>query len=226
MLLGRDGDGSALSAEEVVGNVYTMLVASQDTTANSLAWTIYLLHTHPTAWYRLVEKARHILADETVPRDLEQARSLTFAEACAQETMRLRPVAPVLFLEAVQDTQVGHVRVTKGTTVSCLMRRAAVDETNVRDASEFRPVRCLAGDKSMETSCPKRVSMPFGAGPRLCPGRYLVMLEMNLVLGMLARNFELLEIAAPNGAVPEEVLTFTAARSGHRSLVAGGLDGN
>jgi len=68
--------------------------------------------------------------------------------------------------------------------------------------------------------------MPFGAGPRLCPGRYLVMLEMNLVLGMLARNFELLEIAAPNSAVPEEVLTFTAARSGHRSLVAGGLDGN
>jgi hypothetical protein len=52
------------------------------------------------------------------------------------------------------------------------------------------------------------------------------MLEMNLVLGMLARNFELLEIAAPNSAVPEEVLTFTAARSGHRSLVAGGLDGN
>jgi cytochrome P450 len=50
MLLGRDGDGSALSAEEVVGNVYTTLVASQDTTANSLAWTIYLLHTHPTAW--------------------------------------------------------------------------------------------------------------------------------------------------------------------------------
>jgi len=35
------------------------------------------------------------------------------------------------------------------------MRRAAVDETNVRDASEFRPVRWLAGDKSMETSCPK-----------------------------------------------------------------------
>ncbi|MDM0070586.1 hypothetical protein [Variovorax sp. J31P207] len=32
---------------------------------------------------------------------------------------------------------------------------------------------------------------------------------MNLVLGMLARNFELLEVAGPNGAVPEEVLTFT-----------------
>jgi cytochrome P450 len=144
-----------------------------------------------------------------VPRDLEQARSLTFAEACAQEAMRLRPVAPVLFLDAVQDTQVGQVRVTKGTTVFCLMRCAAVDEANVGDAGEFRPERWLSGDKSMETSSPKRVSMPFGAGPRLCPGRYLAMLEMNLVLGMLARNFELPEIAAPNGAVPEEVLTFT-----------------
>jgi hypothetical protein len=42
------------------------------------------------------------------------------------------------------------------------------------------------------------------------------MLEMNLVLGMLARNFEFPEVAAPNGAVPEEVLTFTMNCSARR----------
>lgn len=56
----------------------------------------------------------------------------------------------------------------------------------------------------------------FRRGTRLCPGRYLATLEMNLVLGMLGRNFELLEVAGPSGAVPEEVLTFTMHPGGLR----------
>lgn len=220
MLLGRDADGSALTEDEVTGNVFTMLSASQDTTANSLAWAIYLLRTHPAAWNRLVDEADTILHDVTVPQDLEQARSLSYAEACANEAMRLRPVAPVLFLDAVHDTQVGHVAVPKDTTVFCVMRPAAVDEANVEHASEFRPERWLGGEGAMSTQSPKRVSMPFGAGPRLCPGRYLAMLEMSLVLGMLARNFELLEVAAPGRAAPEEALAFTMHPVGLRMRLA------
>jgi len=51
--------------------------------------------------------------------------------------------------------------------------------------------------------------MPFGAGPRLCPGRYLAMLEMKMVIATLARNFELVEVATENGSAPKERLAFT-----------------
>jgi cytochrome P450 len=209
MLAARDADGSALSEDEITGNVFTMLSASEDTTANSLAWAIYLLRSHPAAWHRLVAEADTVLCGEPMPRDVEQARALVYAEACVNEAMRLRPVAPLLFFDAVQDTRIRDVAVSAGTTVFCVMRKAAVDEAALDDAGAFRPERWLGGEESLSTRSPKRVSMPFGAGPRLCPGRYLAMLEMNMVLGMLARNFDLLEVATMDGRPPAECLTFT-----------------
>jgi cytochrome P450 len=112
------------------------------------------------------------------------------AEACANEAMRLCPVAPLLFFDAVQATRIRDVAIPSGTTLFCVMRKGAVDEAALGDAIAFRPERWLGGDESVSMRSPKRVSMPFGARPRLCPGRYLAMLEMNMVLGMLARNFD------------------------------------
>jgi len=46
--------------------------------------------------------------------------------------------------------------------------------------------------------------MLFGSGPRLCPGRYLAMLEMRLVLATLARNCELIDVGTADGREPQE----------------------
>jgi cytochrome P450 len=209
MLVARDGDGSALSEEEILGNVLTILVAGEDTTANSLAWTLYLLGRHPEAWHRLVDEVDAVLGAASLPGSLEQVRALPFAEACVNEAMRLHPVAPLIFLDALHDTRVRDVQVPSGTTLFCVMRPGAVDEARLEQASSFVPERWLAGDGGLAAGSPKRVSMPFGAGPRLCPGRYLAMLEMILVLALVARNFELLEVGTDDGAPPAERMAFT-----------------
>ncbi len=58
--------------------------------------------------------------------------------------------------------------------------------------------------------------MPFGAGPRLCPGRYLAMLEMKMVIAMLLAGFELESVGTANGGEPREHLAFTMAPVGLR----------
>jgi cytochrome P450 len=55
--------------------------------------------------------------------------------------------------------------------------------------------------------------MPFGAGPRICPGRNLALLEINLVTSMLFRNFEISAIATEDGKPVEEWLSFTMSPS-------------
>jgi cytochrome P450 len=220
MLVARDADGSALGEEEILGNVLAILVAGEDTTAHSLAWTLYLLGRHPEAWRRVVDEADTVLGTALLPASVEQVRALTFAEACINEAMRLHPVAPLIFLDALHATSVRDVHVPAGSTLFCVMRAGAVDETRLAQARSFVPERWLAGDGELSAQSPRRLSMPFGAGPRLCPGRYLAMLEMSLVLALLARNFELAEVGTVDGAPPAERMAFTMFPVGLRMRLA------
>jgi cytochrome P450 len=50
--------------------------------------------------------------------------------------------------------------------------------------------------------------MPFGAGPRTCPGRYLALLEMKLAMAMLLARFDILSVATAHGGAPREKMGF------------------
>jgi cytochrome P450 len=56
--------------------------------------------------------------------------------------------------------------------------------------------------------------MPFGAGPRVCPGRYLALLEMKMALAMVLESFDIASVDAPGGSAPREQLSFTMAPVG------------
>src|SRR5207237_1518171 len=184
----------------------TMLLAGEDTTANTLAWMIWLLHRHPEAAQRVADEVRDVVGDKGVPTQHEQLSRLDFLEACAHETMRMKPVAPLILQQAVRDTVVDGVALPAGTLVMCLMRPAAVDEGHFDHAQDFRPERWLAG---LSASSSKRVAMPFGAGPRICPGRYLALAEMKMVIAMLYGGFEVEAVTTPDGGEAQERLALT-----------------
>jgi cytochrome P450 len=51
--------------------------------------------------------------------------------------------------------------------------------------------------------------MPFGAGPRICPGRYLALLEMKMAMATLLGGFDLLGVGTVDGREPQELMSFT-----------------
>jgi cytochrome P450 len=132
--------------------------------------------------------------------------ALPFVDACINETMRLKPVAPIIILQPTRDTVVAGIEVPKSALLMCLMRAGATDERRFPGALAFDPGRWLSGASA---ASPKRVSMPFGAGPRLCPGRYLAILEMKMVMAMLLNNFEIESVGTPDGGEAREHLAFT-----------------
>lgn len=212
MIAARDTPGSGLTDDDVAGNVLTMLLAGEDTTANTLAWMIYLLHRHPEALARAGEEVSRVRLDR-----YEDVSALPFVDACINETMRLKPVAPIIMAQPTRDTEIAGVQVPKKTIVMCLMRAGAIDERRFADAKAFEPGRWLSG---AQASSPKRVSMPFGAGPRLCPGRYLAILEMKMVMAMLLSRYEIGSVATPDGGEAREHLAFTMAPVGLRLRLA------
>ena len=73
----------------------------------------------------------------------------------------------------------------------------------------FRPERWLDEAEPALSSAAKRAAMPFGSGPRICPGRYLALLEMKMAMAMLLASFDIESVAAPGGAQAEERMAFT-----------------
>ncbi len=191
-----------------------MLLAGEDTTANTLAWCIWLLYRHPAALARATAEVRAVRAAGG-PVTLEQLAQLDYVEACMHETMRLRPVAPFLPLQALKDTVVGDVAVPAGTVVISLMRHDSMDDGFVPEAQAFKPERWL-GEDGLSPSSAKRISMPFGAGPRICPGRYLALQEMKMVLLTLLSQFDIEFVGTDGGGEPAERMMFAMAPVGLR----------
>jgi cytochrome P450 len=212
MLVAADEPGSGIDDGQVAGNVMTMLLAGEDTTANTLAWCIWLLYRHPTALARATAEVRAVRA-EGGPVMLAQLAQLDYVEACMHETMRLKPVAPFLPLQALKDTVVGDVAVPAGTVVINVMRHDSVDEAFVPEAQAFKPERWL-GEDGLSPGSAKRISMPFGAGPRICPGRYLALQEMKLVLLTLLSQFDIDFVGTEHGTEPAERMMFAMAPVG------------
>ncbi|MFI4930506.1 MAG: cytochrome P450 [Burkholderiales bacterium] len=211
MIVAAEEGRTGIGDEQVSANVLTMLLAGEDTTANTLAWLLHLLHRHPAAMARARDEALRV-AGGPEPLTPEHLARLETIEACLHETMRLKPVAPFLVFEALRDTQLGDVRVPEGTMLWCALRHDGLNAQHFPDPLAFRPERWLG-----EAAGPgKRVAMPFGAGPRMCPGRYLALTEMKMMLAMLLTRFEIESVTAAGPDEAEERMSFTMVPVGLR----------
>jgi cytochrome P450 len=216
MLVAADEPGSGMTDTDVCGNVFTMLLAGEDTTATSLSWLIHLLWGQPAILARLKAEVDLVMPAELgawTPDHLEQ---LDLLEACIHESMRLKPVGPFNVVEALSDTEVAGVQVPQGTPVLLLMRHDCLQEKYFEQAQQFKPERWMAGQAAASQHGPKRVSMPFGGGPRICPGRYLAIMEIKLAMAMLLQQFDIAFVGRDDGQEPPEHMALTMVPMGLR----------
>ncbi len=205
MLAARDEPGSGLDDAVVRANVLTLLLAGEDTTAHTLAWTIHFLAQDAARQTELHAAAREVLGEAPVCPGFEDVRRLDVFEACAHEATRFKPIVPLLFLEPLVDVELAGVQLPAGTPLFFVLRPAMLDERHFADPQAFRPERWAAGHAVQPHDM--RAYAQFGAGPRVCPGRHLAGVEIRLVLSMLARNFTM-QLGVEPAAI-QEVMAFT-----------------
>ena len=88
-----------------------------------------------------------------------------------------------------------------------LTRPSMLDPQNFVRPETFDPDRWKHPRDPSEGAHEQKAYLTFGAGPRVCPGRYLAAVEMRLVLSMLMRSFKI-ELAIDPAEI-EEVSAFT-----------------
>ncbi|EEY62028.1 cytochrome P450, putative [Phytophthora infestans T30-4] len=139
---------------------------------------------------------------------MHDVSQLVTLEAALKETLRLHPPVPMVPKYVVEDTTLADGTFVKANSLIVLATYAMARMTHVwgTDAAEFKPERWIdaATGKLVSVSPYKFVS--FNAGPRLCLGMNLAMLEMKLVVAGLLSKFHI-EVEDPENVTYDVSLT-------------------
>jgi cytochrome P450 len=200
------------STEEIVGNTFTLLLAGEDTTAQTMAWTLWQLATRPDIQSRWADEAAEVLGERRSVVEYETVEGLRYGEAVLRESMRLKPVGPLQGVQPLADVEIADTHIPAKTHIWLMMRHAGLSANGVEHARDLDPDRWL---EEGDGSPPDQGSfLAFGAGPRFCPGRNLAFLEAKAGMAMIARNFAI-ELDDSAGPVEEE-FSFTMVPRGLR----------
>src|SRR6266567_2186245 len=107
LMQARDEDGQPMTDAELRDELVTLLLAGHETTATSVAWAIERLVRHP-------DKLERLVAEIDAEGDGGGEEYMT---AVVNETLRVRPVVPIVVRMLQQELRVGAYRLPQGTRV-------------------------------------------------------------------------------------------------------------
>jgi cytochrome P450 len=167
LLLARDEDGQAMTDQELRDELVTLLLAGHETTATSVAWAIERLVRHPDKLARLVA-------------EIDAGGDDEYMQAVISETLRVRPVVPLVIRVLQKPLRVGARELPAGTRVVPSIYLTNRNPSVYDSPAEFRPERFLerAGGRAIDPYA----WIPFGGGIRRCIGASFATLEMKLIL--------------------------------------------
>lgn len=183
----RDRDTlQAMSLDELVTEIMTLVVAGYETTSLTLAWTWYLLSRNNDVDVNLGEQLKNRHVEEF--REHLLSPLFAYTRQVLAETLRLYPPIWVMVRKAANSDFLGDYFVPARTEIYfspyIIQRSPALWEAPDRfDPSRFDPDRSKGRHAF--------AMLPFGAGPRNCIGEGLAQFEMQIHLMMVAQKLRL-----------------------------------
>lgn len=203
MLMATEDDetGTVLTDAELRDEVVTMLLAGHETTANALAWTLWLLGRHPDIAAAAAAEVDAVAPDG--PLTFEMLPRFPVLRRVFLESIRIYPPVWLIAREAVEDDVLGGFRVRAGTWV---FLSPYVQHHHPRlwpDPGRFDPDRFLPERASGRDP---GVYIPFSTGARKCIGDRFAEAEAIVILAHMLRRFR---VELPPGPPPDMVASVT-----------------
>ncbi|MEM8656159.1 MAG: cytochrome P450 [Pseudomonadota bacterium] len=211
LLDGQDPDtGRKMTTAELRDNLLTFIVAGHETTALTLAWSLYLVAFDQEVQDRARAEAQAVLGGRAATGD-DVAR-LPFIRQIIDEALRLYPPAGMVSRTAMADDVLCGREIRKGDT--CIIPIYALHRSKLLwdDPDAFRPER-FADRKAVD----RYTYLPFGDGPRICIGASFALQEAVIILATLLARFR---FAPVPGKDPAPVMILTLRPEGGVWLTA------
>jgi len=179
----HDDEFAPLSEDELVAEAVTLFIAGHETTAMTLAWTLFLLERHPVIHSALRQEINTVLGNRDP--EIKDFPRLVLLDRVIKESMRILSSVPLLFFRVTAEAgSVGGYDIPKGSNILISPLATHHDPTLYPEPNRFLP------DRWLDLNPSPYGYLPFGAGPRICIGMPFADRALRLMLPMILQRFQ------------------------------------
>ncbi|XP_031249452.1 cytochrome P450 716B1-like [Pistacia vera] len=183
----RDQDNvQVVTDKEIVDNVMLVMVAGHDTSSVLITFIMRLLLNDPAVFEAVLEEQEEVANSKSAGELLtwEDLAKMKYTWRVAMETLRTVPPIFGGFRKALRDIEYGGYLIPKGWQIFWATNMTHMDDSIFPEPSKFDPNRF-----ENQASIPPYCFIPFGGGPRICPGYEFVRIETLVVIHYLITQF-------------------------------------
>ncbi|XP_050216931.1 cytochrome P450 716B1-like [Mercurialis annua] len=180
------GGAGEISEKEIVDNVMLVMTAGHDTSSVLLTFLMKLLANDPSVYESLLQEQEEIAKSKKSGELLtwEDLAKMKYTWRVALETMRLYPPIFGGFRKAVKDIEYDGYLIPKGWQIFWVTSMTQMDKGIFQEPRKFDPTRF-----ENPSSIPPYCHVPFGGGPRICPGYEFARIETLVTIHYLVTHF-------------------------------------
>jgi cytochrome P450 len=184
LLQAQDEDGTHMNDRQLRDETITLFLAGHETTANTLAWTWWLLAQNPAVEKKFHEELDDVLGGRAP--EVDDLPKLAYLSNVLAESLRLYPTAWGMARLAAEEHEIAGYPVRRGYGVAFAQWVIHRDARWFDAPLEFRPERWENG---LAKQLPRFAYFPFGGGPRQCIGNTFALMEASVVLATIGQKF-------------------------------------
>ncbi|KDP42282.1 hypothetical protein JCGZ_01606 [Jatropha curcas] len=186
MLTTADDKGQFMSEIEIADKILGLLIGGHDTASAAITFVVKYLAEMPQVYEKVFEEQMRIAKTKGAGELLnwEDIQKMKYSWNVACEVMRLAPPLQGAFREAITDFTYADYTIPKGWKLYWSANSTHRNPECFPDPEKFDPSRFDGNGPAPYTF------VPFGGGPRMCPGKEYARLEILIFMHNIVKKFK------------------------------------
>ncbi|XVE86035.1 hypothetical protein DITRI_Ditri18aG0004000 [Diplodiscus trichospermus] len=186
MLLTTDENGQCMNELDIADKILGLLVGGHDTASAVITFIVKYLAELPDIYHKVLTEQIEI-AKLKAPGELlnwEDIQKMRYSWNVAREVMRLAPPVQGAFREALNEFIYAGFTIPKGWKLYWSVNSTHRIPEYFPQPEKFEPSRFEGNGPSPYTY------VPFGGGPRMCPGKEYARLEILVFMHNIVKRYK------------------------------------